>query len=130
MKTKIVHFLVRLLALAVDLLIADIVIIAAIRTTGHSLGDVNPILLTALVLALWFVVLSSIFISQWGKTPGMWLVNVKVTGHNGGRINFWQAVARRPKAVVSYENPGMFKIVAALAIVILFYGGGLISLLR
>jgi uncharacterized RDD family membrane protein YckC len=91
----------RAVALALDVLIADLVVLlggALLALVGSLVGDIRlDTLGKLLAAAAWAAVVVGYFVLFWtsaGQTPGMRALGLRVTTTSGGALGLWRALVR------------------------------------
>lgn len=92
-KTLLFYPFVRLLAGAIDLLIADLIFLTAIRMSGHQLDNLSVKWIVVGTLILCFLVIEPILLATWGKTFGSWLMKINLSSHDN-KLGYFKALGR------------------------------------
>jgi len=84
---------VRYWARYLDIVIFSIVFSIFVAIFIPSVLDSSEIFLTILILFVW-VFIESILLSNWGTTPGKWILKIQLKDKNGGKPEFAKALNR------------------------------------
>ncbi|MDR3642477.1 MAG: RDD family protein [Candidatus Doudnabacteria bacterium] len=94
MNTKLFHPLLRLIAIGLNILVSDFILIAIFAISGHTINNQSMDLAVLLTLALWFVILEPLLLAGWGTTPAWWLLRIKMEKAESGKLTYAQALVR------------------------------------